>query len=208
MFCNNCGAEISEASRFCQNCGSAVSVETPFKENAPQFDSNTGSSENNADTPGRDAQQNFNNSQQDQQNFNNTQQSGQPNAAQGQGYNYTSRYDVPAGQQPASGMATACLVLGILGLVLSIFIPILPVVLSIIGIVLYVTSGKSGNTSGVRTAGLVLNIIALVIGIIVLIAFIIGIIIAASAVSVVESLNPNDINGISDGLNDLFNSLQ
>ena len=73
----------------------------------------------------------------------------------------------PGGQQPASGMATASLILGIVSLVLAVaffWIPVVPQIIAIVGVVLGYMAKKQGNTAGMATAGIVMSIIALAWG--------------------------------------------
>jgi len=73
------------------------------------------------------------------------------------------------GPQPASGMATGALVLGIISVVFALgffWIPVLPQILAIVGVVLGYMAKKAGNTAGTATAGMVMSIIALAWGLI------------------------------------------
>ena len=73
---------------------------------------------------------------------------------------------------PGKGLATASLVLGIVAVALWFFgyTSLISVILGIIGIVLAVMSKKQGFDAGIRTAGLILSIIAVVGGAIFFIA--------------------------------------
>lgn len=73
---------------------------------------------------------------------------------------------------PGKGLATASLVLGIISVCLWFFgyTSLLSVILGIVGIVLAVMSKKQGFEGGIRTAGLVLSIIAVVGGVIFFVA--------------------------------------
>ena len=67
-------------------------------------------------------------------------------------------------QQPASGLATASMVIGIISLVAALgffWIPVLPQVLAVIGLILGIVAKHQGNQSGASTAGIVLSGIAL-----------------------------------------------
>ena len=71
------------------------------------------------------------------------------------------------GPQPANGMATASMILGIIALVIAFgffWIPVLPQILAIVGVVLGYMAKKAGNTGGMATAGIIMSIIALAWG--------------------------------------------
>ncbi len=82
-------------------------------------------------------------------------------------------------KQPASGLATASMVLGILSLVLFMF----PFVISILAIIFGGVAKSKGNKSGMATAGLVCGIISLVLWI-----FLIVVGISAASFAVTEVL--------------------
>lgn len=77
---------------------------------------------------------------------------------------------------PASGRATASLVLGILSIPAAILIAILGIALGVIGLVLGFTArgdmGRAGVSMGKATAGIVLSAIGIVLGILNIAAFI------------------------------------
>ena len=70
-------------------------------------------------------------------------------------------------QQPASGLATASMVIGIIGLVVTImffWIPFVAQILPVISLIMGIVAKNQGNQSGAATAGIVLSIIALALG--------------------------------------------
>lgn len=73
--------------------------------------------------------------------------------------------------EQGKGMAIACLVLGIIGLIVALFVngPV-GFVLGIIGLVLASVSKKQGFVGGMRTAGFVLSLLAVILGAIMLVA--------------------------------------
>ena len=77
-------------------------------------------------------------------------------------------------QEPGSTLATASLVLGIIGVICWFFgySSIISLILGIIGLVLASRARQEGNTSGVRTAGFVCSLIAVIGGAIVFVAVI------------------------------------
>ena len=95
-------------------------------------------------------------------------------------YNTPAQYNQPIYQQPekqpASGLATASLVLGIVSLVLFMF----PFITSILAIIFGGVAKSKGNKSGMATAGLVCGIISLIVWIILIV---VGISAASFAVS-------------------------
>jgi hypothetical protein len=77
---------------------------------------------------------------------------------------------------PASGRATAALILGILSIPAAILIAIVGIALGVIGLVLGITArtdmGRAGAPMGKATAGVVLSAIGIVLGILNIAAFI------------------------------------
>ena len=82
---------------------------------------------------------------------------------------------VPA-VMPAGGMAVASLVLGIVSILTGFTL------LGIIGLILGYVAGAKGNTSGVKTAGIVLGWISVVLAIIAIIAAIVCFLIFGAAI--------------------------
>lgn len=76
--------------------------------------------------------------------------------------------------QPGSTLATASLVLGIIGVICWFFgySAIISLILGIIGLVLASRARQEGNTSGIRTGGFVCSLIAVIGGAIVLVALV------------------------------------
>lgn len=135
-------------------------------------------------------------------------------------------------QQPASGLATASMILGIISIPLGLFFSIGGIICAIIGLVLASMAKKRGNQSGVRTAGFICSIIGLILSIILLIFTIVVLVMAFSiAGSIIGGgldflgnggLNNiihnyggsrgngslNDLNNILDQLNNGLNSLR
>jgi len=73
-----------------------------------------------------------------------------------------SPYGMPSAPQPAKGLATASLVLGIISLMMALFAFF--GFLGLIGLILAIVAKAKGNKSGAGTAGLVLSILGLVFG--------------------------------------------
>lgn len=69
----------------------------------------------------------------------------------------------PAGQQSGSGLAIGALICGIASLVFIFFFQIVGIIAGIVGIILATLAKKQGNTSGMRTGGLVMSIIGLIV---------------------------------------------
>jgi len=65
---------------------------------------------------------------------------------------------------PGKSHAIASMVLGIVGLALGYWIPIVGLAIPVVGLVLASSAKKQGFRGGILTAGLVMNIIALVFG--------------------------------------------
>jgi hypothetical protein len=80
------------------------------------------------------------------------------------------------GASPASGRATAALVLGILSIPAAILIAILGIALGVIGLVLGFTARsdmrRAGSAMGKATAGIVLSAIGILLGILNIAAFV------------------------------------
>ena len=74
----------------------------------------------------------------------------------------------PAGSQ-SNGLAISAMVLGILAVIFIFIFQIVGIILAIIGLILSIVAKKQGP-SGMATAGLVLNIVALAICVIVMLA--------------------------------------
>lgn len=79
---------------------------------------------------------------------------------------------MPNGEEPGKGKAIASLVLGIVAVVFWFFGwgAIVSIICGIVGIILASMAKKDGNTSGIRTGGLVCSIIGLVGGAFVFVA--------------------------------------
>lgn len=69
----------------------------------------------------------------------------------------------PGGQQPGNGLAIGALICGIASLVFIFFFQLGGIIAGIVGIILATLAKKQGNTSGMRTGGLVMSIIGLII---------------------------------------------
>ena len=92
-------------------------------------------------------------------------------------------------EEPGRGKATASMVLGIVAVVFFFtgLGAIVSVVCGIIGLVISNQSKAEGTSSAVRTAGFVLSLIGLIVGAIVVIASIILLVVAGSALSILGS---------------------
>ena len=90
-------------------------------------------------------------------------------------YDAQRMYDAPKYDSTAKGMGIASLILGIVGLVFGGFL------FGVAGLVLAIMAGNRGYKEGVRTAGLVLSIIATVYGLIMTILVVVIVITSLSA---------------------------
>lgn len=84
---------------------------------------------------------------------------------------------------PGKGLSIASLILGIVALITCFcgdLWPLAGVILSIVGLVLAGSAKKAGNTTGLRTAGFVISLIALIVSALI---FVIAVVIAGLLLS-------------------------
>ena len=92
-------------------------------------------------------------------------------------------------EEKGKNMAIACMVLGIAGLVFTLFInTLLGVIMGIVGLVLAGKAKRLGFVGGMRTAGFVTSLISVILG---------GILLVLALVAVVAAIG---IIGIGAGL--------
>ena len=92
-------------------------------------------------------------------------------------------------EEKGKNMAIACMVLGIAGLVFTLFInTLLGVIMGIVGLVLAGKAKRLGLVGGMRTAGFVTSLISVILG---------GILLVLALVAVVAAIG---IIGIGAGL--------
>lgn len=167
--CKQCGAPLDENSKFCTNCGAAAEAVNDVVNEAPvneeTVSENTGYSQAQ-ENYGAETQQTQNLTQQYIEKEQQQQQYQQYQQYQQAQQSYNS-YSTTAGNPEAGkGMAIASLVCGIVGVVFFFFgvSSIISLILGILGVVFAGQAKKKGNTTGMRTAGFIISLIALIGG--------------------------------------------
>lgn len=166
-FCENCGTQIPEGQSFCPNCGTPVKAsETPAEQPAAEQN-------NVADQPAA-AEGSAEESAQPAVTESGAEQSAQPaetvnTVEQQTAPQYTAPQPDTAPEASNAGKPfhITSLVLGILSLILSLFplgmASIIPLIMGVVGIVMYVVGKKRGTRSGAGTAGLVTSILGVIL---------------------------------------------
>lgn len=148
------------------NSGSSPVPET----SADTYNSQTTPEQNTADTYQNDSSQNYSQANTYSYGQNGYSSYGQAN----NGYSSTGGYQPQNGKTPASPMAIASLVMGILSLVLCCCIGIGGIVLGALGIIFAILSRKGKSMETMAKVGLGLSITGVVLGLITAVFFFIG----------------------------------
>ena len=140
MLCPSCRKETKDNRTTCEFCGAILPVQRPSARNTTVASPRTNSSTERRTYP---------NSQHFEQHT-------RPN-------NVASERYVPSPAPEATGIAIASMVCGIAGMPLSLMYGI-GFFAGVAGLILSIVAGNRGNTSRMRTVGMILSIVSMVIG--------------------------------------------